>query len=449
MFCNSSVDRKNDYSARSTSVNTAFIPCCLFHLALLTTIVCLAQNSLFAKEKKLDLSSVKIQELQCQTFESKQGQVNLNVFSSQKSIDSLDPFVLTIELETPKELVPSSNDIENSYGDFLLEKKLDVVQDKSESTNRLIRQWNVYPNRRGKTSLPPIPIVLSNKSGEETFIVQTKALEFDIQEIEIVETEVEKVDFDRTKIVSYSKLIIALAALAAIGWVIFHFFRRSKSSNFTNILTEIEQEDPYNKALRLLNELKESPIYLEDSQIFYTDVSTILRVYLSERFGLKAEECTTTEILNEIKNTKAPIWFSTNIQGETPNSNSEQHFVLSDEETSRIRQIAAVETLKHNVIVDTLEKSLNVVDLVKFANQPTKFSDASQVFKQIQDVIENAEKIFNELTAKYQTLAISRFNSFQSYETENGANEQSSNFSDVSSDVSLSSSTSSQTNPER
>ena len=65
-------------------------------------------------------------------------------------------------------------------------------------------------------------------------------------------------------------------------------------------------ELPYDKAIRKLDELKNSRSYLENEPGFYIEDDAILREFLAAVFSLNALEMTTQELVKKIDSDEAP-----------------------------------------------------------------------------------------------------------------------------------------------
>ena len=85
-------------------------------------------------------------------------------------------------------------------------------------------------------------------------------------------------------------VVLILAALIALAW---WWWQRKKTVNTPSPRVVPPSE-------RALRRLQEALGRIEDSDGFVTEVSEIARVYLEERFGLKAPERTTEEFLAEL-----------------------------------------------------------------------------------------------------------------------------------------------------
>lgn len=321
-----------------------------------------------------------------QTLETHTGKITLKTLASIQKLLTLEPFILSTELESPSNFSTSPNDIAGSYGDFYLtpleEKKIENV-DKSLKT---VRSWLVYPNYRGNVSLPPIPFRLESSDDKQTPVfIQTSPLFFEIPTIEAVGSVDDiKADFSPVKPFPVIWFVIVTICLT----LVIAYLMLKRRNTIEEIATTQIPEDPYKKAVRRLCELKESRLYLENSDDFYSEIASVLRIYLAERFTLNAEESTTPEILKAIDS------YPLSVDSLKSPFNVERD--VSEDITPEQYKNVAFNTLKEQEIRSLLESSLLAIDLVKFARQPTAFDDASRIFEQIQKLINIGELLLNE-----------------------------------------------------
>ena len=89
---------------------------------------------------------------------------------------------------------------------------------------------------------------------------------------------------------------LGVLALVATGAAIWYFLRKKK--------TMVLLPPPVPPHIRAKQKLAEALMFISDSNRFCTEVSNTLRVYLEERFTLRAPERTTEEFLVELRSSK-------------------------------------------------------------------------------------------------------------------------------------------------
>jgi hypothetical protein len=95
-------------------------------------------------------------------------------------------------------------------------------------------------------------------------------------------------------------IVLGVAVLLAlIGLIIYLVLKKKKKGYF---FTPPQVLPPHVRAIRSLDELKAKKIWQQGREKeFYTDLTDILRVYIQERYDIKAMEMTSGEILNEMR----------------------------------------------------------------------------------------------------------------------------------------------------
>ncbi len=329
-----------------------------------------------------------------QTLDTNWGSVSLKTLASVQAPQSLEPFIISVELVTPLNVVPSHNDLAGSYGDFYLELLDEEKTDSSDKVSIFTKSWKAYPNNRGKVSLPPIPIRLELRDdNQEAYTMHTPPLTFDIPLIDAPGSiDVIKADFSPIK--SFPFLPCVLSAIFVSVAVMLLCLKR-KSSDENTVSKQVAEVSPYEKAICRLEDLKKSRLYLENENGFYTEIASVLRNYLTEKFRLNAEEKTTHEILSTIDGFSGlkNDWRSA----------ADIEFTNSTDISEDQYKAIAYETLKKNGVRSLLESALLVIDLVKFAKRPTTFDDASRIFEQVRKLIDEAERSFNEGAQQFKS----------------------------------------------
>ncbi|MBF0532726.1 MAG: hypothetical protein HQL23_06460 [Candidatus Omnitrophica bacterium] len=99
---------------------------------------------------------------------------------------------------------------------------------------------------------------------------------------------------------SYEWIIVAvLLVLAVVAWLLFHWWKQPKSR--AAAFAEARLTD-WEKAFARLKELRAADLLARgDVNGFYFQLSGILRVYIEERFAIRAPEMTTEEFLISLK----------------------------------------------------------------------------------------------------------------------------------------------------
>lgn len=97
----------------------------------------------------------------------------------------------------------------------------------------------------------------------------------------------------------FGSIIIAII-IALIIWLIIRYSRRK-------VEKVIKRDPPHIVALRDLEKYRGNELWTAEKQkVFYSGITDILRVYISDRYGISAMEMTTSEIFREIKEYDIP-----------------------------------------------------------------------------------------------------------------------------------------------
>lgn len=328
-----------------------------------------------------------------QTLATSFGAVKIDFSILPDTVSLYDPILLRATIEKPRALRLDKNDVEGDYGDFEVEPTSDEKKELDDRRDQVVRSWKLYPKRTGENKLPPIPLrflpTLGESEAESTVAILPERTLVVTDKNETTKS-IEEIAPNLESLRPFPTFWVLLGAtILAIGVAIFYALRsRVPTKSETSETTP--RETPLEKALRELDALKVSRVFLENRPEFYAQVVDVLRVYLRDEFKINAEEKTTQEILAEIDATRS-------VEGVL-------NVVCELDDASR----AAIgySTLKTPEIKRKLEDALNSVDLVKFAKRETTFNDASAVYNAVRQVVENAASEFSaKLNAVEEQIA--------------------------------------------
>jgi hypothetical protein len=98
-------------------------------------------------------------------------------------------------------------------------------------------------------------------------------------------------------------LWVVLLVLLLLSVYLTYRFLKNKLSRSSSSVQQQAVIPPHQIALMALKKLNGSSVKLEtDKKPFYTELSSIIRKYLEDRFGIEAEELATSEILRQYSN---------------------------------------------------------------------------------------------------------------------------------------------------
>ena len=187
----------------------------------------------------------------------------------------------------------------NDSVEFRAPTKIDTVR--SGARVKLTYHVPVQSFDSGFYRLPELAYV----AGKDT--VYTKSLSLKVIPYTPAEADTPIADFagvakpDKSKLIDYIPdfivewwwlILIALLAIAGAIWAV----RRYRKQG--SILPPKPQPAPYDVAVSALRELKEKKLWEQGMEKdYFTELTEILRVYLSKRFGINAMEMTSRQIL--------------------------------------------------------------------------------------------------------------------------------------------------------
>ena len=323
-----------------------------------------------------------------QKAESKLGEITLNILASSASLHTFEPFLLTLEIETPNCYDPSLDETSGEYGDFYLEPNNSTTEVKSDKYNKITKTWTIEPMRSGSLVLPPIPLYLTNKEDPNEvvalrsplvkFTLTTSSNDASIEDVQGNWTPIRKTPISFIVCVAFV-VILVISLILVLRRVL------KKHNDVLDVRATIA-EDPYEKVKKALRELKTSNIYLYNPKDFYLRLSDVLRTYLYERFDIPTRPKTSNEIIKEIftkvETPKAPV---------RPGEN--------DSFQIEPRQIKLL-VLQTPELYKPLESIFSAVDLVKFARRSPSSDTTLSHLNETDAFVERAEKSLQEAMSK-------------------------------------------------
>lgn len=331
-----------------------------------------------------------------QSLDVPQGKICIRRSVEPAEPKGFEPFVLTIEIEGPEGLNIKDDDVSGNYGDFNVEL-LDEVRRDDEASDVVVRRWTLYPAKRGELILPPIPLQASVADADNQstpVLLLAPPLKLTVPESDAAPKSVDDIQLDLTRVSQTPwLLILAAAALFAMSAFLALFLRRKKNADADAGLV---QELPYDKAIRRLNELKDSRTYLENQPEFYVEIDEILREFIAGAFAVNAQEKTSSELL-AILNADADSTPDALLEL-TPLDDADPANRPTDCEKRQI----ALGVLSGTAIRARLEEIFAALELIKFAKRPTTFDDASEIYSSARGVVEESYPLYEERLTEFR-----------------------------------------------
>ncbi|MCB0701053.1 MAG: hypothetical protein H6551_09520 [Chitinophagales bacterium] len=160
----------------------------------------------------------------------------------------------------------------------------------------LITGWD-----SGMYRIPPLEFTSVPKSGAP-YKVATDSFNILVQTVPVDTAQPFKpiTDILQVKTTWRDYIWYIIGGLIAIGLVVFviYYFRKNKKEVAPAYKPKAPVETPFQKALRMLEELDKKQLWQTDHvKQYYTELTDILRVYIEERFRTPAMELTSDELL--------------------------------------------------------------------------------------------------------------------------------------------------------
>jgi hypothetical protein len=154
----------------------------------------------------------------------------------------------------------------------------------------------------GFFSIPPIPFRYRILPDTITKTAETRMLLLDVKTVAVDTTKAIKpikgpirVPITLREILPWILLVLAIAAV--VTFIIYYLGRRKKHAPIFNLIPKAELK-PHEIALAALASIREKKIWQSGKyKEYYSELTDILRKYIEDRFGVRALESTTDEIL--------------------------------------------------------------------------------------------------------------------------------------------------------
>lgn len=185
-------------------------------------------------------------------------------------------------------------------------KRDEKADEESAQTQRRI--YTITAWDEGKLSIPSLSVKVNGKGFQTTAIpleVTTVAIDSLHPDSPMPPYDVQELPFDWN-----DWLPIYLWSLLALVLMLLAWFLYSRLCSGKPIISRkqtIHHEPAHQKALRRIRDVKQGHTDEEaDQKAYYTQLTEVLRKYMSERFGFNAMEMTSQEIIDRLKQEQDP-----------------------------------------------------------------------------------------------------------------------------------------------
>lgn len=181
--------------------------------------------------------------------------------------------------------------------------KIDTLSAGRKNAQRKIRASIVLaPFEEGEYELPPLFAQLTQEGRTDTLMFEKQKLQVFSMPVDTATFEIkplkEQVKYPLTfrEVIPWVAGVIAFAALVA-ALVIFILRRKAARGE-----ADVKRDPAYIVALRELEKFRGEKFHAPDKQkYFYSGVTDALKKYMSDRYGIDAQEMTSAELLSSLK----------------------------------------------------------------------------------------------------------------------------------------------------
>ncbi|KJR43044.1 hypothetical protein MCHI_001062 [Candidatus Magnetoovum chiemensis] len=203
----------------------------------------------------------------------------------------------TVKIKTPKGVLIEFPDVEKTLGGLVI---CDYGTKTSAFTKETTRWFILKSYEKGKYSIPQLTIKYKNDNDKDWNTIETNKIDITVEGmIDSQSKNIRDVKTPQLLKSQYAYLaatVIAIALLLTAAYLIYRRLKNKKQKPQV-IIIKPAHEIAY-EALQEL--LKKDLIAKGMIKEYYTELSYIVRVYLENRFALKAPEMTTEEFLYNI-----------------------------------------------------------------------------------------------------------------------------------------------------
>lgn len=230
--------------------------------------------------------------------------VKVNAVIDSTNVLIGDQLNLRLEVEQPKDFkveFPEIGDTLDNGIEVIAQSPLDTFKLDEQEQLKIIKNLTITSFDTGRNVVPAFKFKLVQNNMQED--METLPADFFVHGMAI-DTTKGPVDIKHpygapVTLAEASPYILGAILILAIAFFIFYYFQRRKKNKPVFGKAAKPKEAPHVIALRALERIRESKVWLEPDKIkpFYSEVSDTLRFYIKDRFGIDAPEFTTDETM--------------------------------------------------------------------------------------------------------------------------------------------------------
>lgn len=168
---------------------------------------------------------------------------------------------------------------------------------------RLSQQHTITAWEGGFFPVPPLSFMLISQ--QDTIVAVSKAMLLEVVDIEInQEEDIKDIKHILGLPLSWAELlpyVLGVLLLVLSAWALYRYFSRRKKPQLKDTVWTKPDIPAHIAAMSALESLKSKNLWQTGKvKLFHSELTDILRMYLEKRYGVRAPEMTTTEILTDI-----------------------------------------------------------------------------------------------------------------------------------------------------
>lgn len=233
------------------------------------------------------------------------GQASITVDKTKALIG--DEIALTLQINAPEGSTWENQDVEpaDTVAAIDVLRTGDTQEKKGGGYTQYLKSWTISAYDTGIVRIPPVPVILSGPQGIDTQFTNDIPLMISGVVDSLGFAPIKPIVREPAKFSDYLPYILGVVGLILLILVAI-WIRRRKPKDHE--IVEIRDEKPAHViALEQLDALEREKLWQQGLvKEYHSRLSLIVRAYLERRYGIRAVESTTGEILTQLRSHALP-----------------------------------------------------------------------------------------------------------------------------------------------